>query len=196
MDDIHVRERKCPRISDRLRAKLSQADHSPDLPHDAKAGISIARPARGVLDQQGIVQQLALGERDCEFGRPDGRAGILHAACGCCSRIAVNCLSDRPISAVFTGGLTYQPNLDALHAYVEKVLPAFAQLRIEPPQLSVIGLCPEFLKAGLAHPTIRFLGYVPDINEELRRYQVFLAPIVSGSGIKTKVLERWLADCR
>jgi len=70
-----------------------------------------------------------------------------------------------------------------------KVLPAFAQLRIEPPQLSVIGLCPEFLKAGPRPSNIRFLGYVPDINEELRRYQVFLAPIVSGSGIKTKVLE-------
>jgi glycosyltransferase involved in cell wall biosynthesis len=98
-------------------------------------------------------------------------------------------LSKRPISAVFTGGLTYQPNLDALRAYVEKVLPAFTQLGVEPPQLSVIGLCPEALKAGLAHPAIRFLGYVPDINEELSRHQVFLAPIVSGSGIKTKVLE-------
>jgi glycosyltransferase involved in cell wall biosynthesis len=98
-------------------------------------------------------------------------------------------LSDRPMSAVFTGGLTYQPNLDALRAYVEKVLPAFAQLGVEPPQLSVIGLCPEPLKAGLAHPTIRFLGYVPDINEELKNYQVFLAPIVSGTGVKTKVLE-------
>ena len=98
-------------------------------------------------------------------------------------------LSERPISAVFTGGLTYQPNVDALRYYVEKVLPAFAQLGVEPPQLSIIGLCPEHLKAGLAHPTIRFAGYISDINEELRRHQVFFAPIVSGSGIKTKVLE-------
>ena len=98
-------------------------------------------------------------------------------------------LSDRPMSAVFTGWLTYQPNLDALRAYIEKVLPAFAQLGVEPPQLSIIGLCPDALKAGLDHPTIRFLGYVSDINEELMRHQVFFAPIVSGGGIKTKVLE-------
>ncbi len=98
-------------------------------------------------------------------------------------------LSDRPMSAVFTGGLTYQPNLDALRAYVEKVLPAFAQLGVAPPLLSVIGACPESLKAGLAHPAIRFLGYIPDINQELIRHQVFFAPIVSGTGIKTKVLE-------
>ena len=98
-------------------------------------------------------------------------------------------LSERPISAVFTGGLTYQPNVDALRSYAEKVLPAFAQLGVEPPQLSIIGLCPDALKARLDHPTIRFLGYVSDINEELRRHEVFFAPIVSGSGIKTKVLE-------
>jgi glycosyltransferase involved in cell wall biosynthesis len=98
-------------------------------------------------------------------------------------------LSRRPMSAVFTGGLTYQPNLDALRAYVEKVLPAFARLNVEPPRLSIIGVCPEPLKSGLEHPTIRFLGYVPDVNEELKRHQVFFAPIVSGTGIKTKVLE-------
>ena len=98
-------------------------------------------------------------------------------------------LSRRPISAVFTGGLTYQPNLDALRAYIEKVLPAFARLNVKPPRLSIIGTCPEPLKGGLEHPTIRFLGYIPDVNAELKRHQVFFAPIVSGTGIKTKVLE-------
>jgi hypothetical protein len=98
-------------------------------------------------------------------------------------------LSRRPMSAVFTGGLTYQPNLDAVRGYVEHVLPAFARLNFEPPRLSIIGLCPEPLKSGLEHPTIRFLGYVPDVNEELKRHQVFFAPIISGTGIKTKVLE-------
>jgi glycosyltransferase involved in cell wall biosynthesis len=98
-------------------------------------------------------------------------------------------LSRRPMSAVFTGGLTYQPNLDALRAYVEKVLPAFARLNVEPPPLTVIGTCPAPLRSGLEHPTIRFLGYLADVNEELKRHQVFFAPIVSGTGIKTKVLE-------
>jgi glycosyltransferase involved in cell wall biosynthesis len=102
---------------------------------------------------------------------------------------SVDVLSVRPMSAVFTGGLTYQPNLDALRTYVEKVLPAFYRLNIEPPQLSIIGACPGRLKVGLEHPTIRFLGYVADIYEELERHQVFFAPIVSGTGIKTKVLE-------
>jgi glycosyltransferase involved in cell wall biosynthesis len=96
---------------------------------------------------------------------------------------------DQPMSAVFTGGLTYQPNLDALRAYVNHVLPAFARKGVTPPPLHVIGACPEPLRTGLEHPTIRFLGYVPDVNAELQKHQVFFAPIVSGTGIKTKVLE-------
>jgi glycosyltransferase involved in cell wall biosynthesis len=102
---------------------------------------------------------------------------------------AINGLSRRPMSAVFTGRLTYQPNFDALRAYIEKVLPAFLQLGIEPPPLSVIGACPQRLRRRLEHPTVRFLGYVSDIYEQLKRHQVFFAPIVSGTGIKTKVLE-------
>src|SRR6266852_6207302 len=83
MDDVRVRERKHPRISDRLRAKLYPAEHSPDLSHHAEMGIRIARLARGLLDQQGPMRQLALANRDCEFGGPDRKAGILHAADRC-----------------------------------------------------------------------------------------------------------------
>jgi glycosyltransferase involved in cell wall biosynthesis len=93
------------------------------------------------------------------------------------------------MSAVFTGGLTYQPNLDALRAYVQKVLPAFARLAVEAPPLSIIGECPRQLRNGLEHPTVKFLGYVTDVYEELKKHQIFFAPIVSGTGIKTKVLE-------
>jgi glycosyltransferase involved in cell wall biosynthesis len=98
-------------------------------------------------------------------------------------------LHQRPATAIFTGGLTYQPNLDALRAYAKDVLPAFEHQGVAPPVLKVIGAAPNALRTGLDHPSIRFLGYVPDVNEELGQAQVFFAPIVSGTGIKTKVLE-------
>ena len=102
---------------------------------------------------------------------------------------AADTLETRPMVAVFTGGLTYQPNLDALRAYVDQIIPEFERRRIEAPVLNVIGAAPAPLRAGLEHPSVRFLGYVPDVNEELCKSQVFFAPIVSGTGIKTKVLE-------
>lgn len=98
-------------------------------------------------------------------------------------------LRARPATAVFTGGLTYQPNLDALRAYVTNVVPEFERQGVALPPLKVIGAAPAELRVGIEHPSIEFLGYVPDVNEELCDAQVFFAPIVSGTGIKTKVLE-------
>jgi len=97
-------------------------------------------------------------------------------------------LAVRPMSAVFVGGLTYQPNLDALRTYAEHIIPQFER-RMSVPTLNVVGMAPDHLRTGLDHPSIRFLGYVPDVNEVIQQAQVFFAPIVSGTGIKTKVLE-------
>jgi glycosyltransferase involved in cell wall biosynthesis len=102
---------------------------------------------------------------------------------------AAHSLQRRPATAVFTGGLTYQPNLDALRAYVKDIIPEFERQGVTLPVLKVIGAAPAELRAGIEHPAVQFLGYVPDVNEELRAAQVFFAPIVSGTGIKTKVLE-------
>lgn len=98
-------------------------------------------------------------------------------------------LQQRPMTAVFTGGLTYQPNLDALRHYVEQIIPAFERDGGTAPPLRIIGACPDALRKGLDHPSLTFLGYVPDVNVEVCSAQVFFAPIVSGTGIKTKVLE-------
>jgi glycosyltransferase involved in cell wall biosynthesis len=98
-------------------------------------------------------------------------------------------LSRRPMIAVFTGGLGYRPNLEALRAYVQQIIPAFGRRGISPPNLHVIGNAPDALRRGVEHPSVRFLGYVADLNSELLQAQVFFAPIVSGSGVKTKVLE-------
>jgi glycosyltransferase involved in cell wall biosynthesis len=98
-------------------------------------------------------------------------------------------LDVRPMTAVFVGGLTYQPNLDAIRAYVRDIIPEFQRRGVEVPILNVVGAAPDNLRAGIKHPSIRFLGYVPDVNEEVQKAQVFFAPIVSGTGIKTKVLE-------
>jgi len=98
-------------------------------------------------------------------------------------------LGDRPMTAVFTGSLTYQPNLEALRVYAHGIIPEFDRCHVIVPTLNVIGSAPEALRRDLNHPSIRFLGYVPDVYEELRKAQVFFAPIVSGTGIKIKVLE-------
>jgi glycosyltransferase involved in cell wall biosynthesis len=39
------------------------------------------------------------------------------------------------------------------------------------------------------HPNVRFTGFVPDVREPLARYSVFVCPVLTGSGIRVKLLE-------
>lgn len=94
--------------------------------------------------------------------------------------------------AVFVGGLGYQPNLDAIRHYRRTVLPALARIGTEV-TLDVAGDADPALREELGGPGIEFLGYVDDVMSLLARYRVFVAPLVSGTGIKTKVLEAMAA---
>jgi glycosyltransferase involved in cell wall biosynthesis len=40
---------------------------------------------------------------------------------------------------------------------------------------------------------VRMLGYVDDVREPLARYSVFVCPILSGSGVRVKLLEAYAA---
>lgn len=98
-------------------------------------------------------------------------------------------LEKRPMSAVFVGALTFKPNLEALEAYATQIIPEFESRREPVPVLNVVGNAPDHLSRRFRHPSLRFLGYVPDASEAIRNAQVFFAPIISGTGIKTKVLD-------
>ena len=94
-----------------------------------------------------------------------------------------------PDTILFVGNFRHTPNLEGLRFFREQVMPA---VRARRPQarLVVAGAdAPESLGAMLADDSIEFLGTVPDIRHVLRRYAVFVAPILSGSGIRVKILE-------
>lgn len=89
---------------------------------------------------------------------------------------------------VFIGGLDYQPNLDAIRYYKKEVVPILVKKGITF-KLSVIGYCDACHKEELASEHIVFKGYVEALGTELMKHSIFIAPIVGGTGIKTKVLE-------
>lgn len=84
---------------------------------------------------------------------------------------------------VFVGGMDYQPNVEAVEWYQKEVEP---HTKVK---LDVLGACPDATSLRLSSEGVRFVGYVDDLYESLRASRMFVAPIVSGSGIKTKVLE-------
>jgi glycosyltransferase involved in cell wall biosynthesis len=123
------------------------------------------------------------------------RAGRPVAAMPMAVAVPVPCLGGGHTPAgraVFVGGLGYQPNLDAIRHYVRDVRPALERIGTDV-VLDVIGDADPALRQELAGPGINFLGYVDDVMETLAHYRVFVAPLVSGTGIKTKVLEAMAA---
>jgi glycosyltransferase involved in cell wall biosynthesis len=91
--------------------------------------------------------------------------------------------------AVFLGGLDYKPNLDALLYYQEEIFPLLNAVPGVTPTLHHVGNSPPELRKKFLPEVVCFEGYVSDLAPRLNEAAVFLAPIVSGTGIKTKVLE-------
>ncbi len=90
----------------------------------------------------------------------------------------------------FFGNLTWGANVDAVRWFVEEVL---RRVWEEEPaaQFRVIGPCGEGLRLAYADPRIVFRGPVSQTQmpQELRDVTVGVVPVISGTGVRLKLLE-------
>jgi glycosyltransferase involved in cell wall biosynthesis len=87
----------------------------------------------------------------------------------------------------FLGGFGHYPNVEAVEYFVSAIMPA---LRSELPgtEFHVFGSkLPDHLKK-LEADDISCPGYVPDVRTVYDHHRVFVAPLLTGAGIKGKVL--------
>jgi glycosyl transferase family 1 len=99
-------------------------------------------------------------------------------------------VSDAPDwNAVYVGGLDFGPNIQAVRWFRTEVIPWLQEPSRGTFRLSVIGHCPPKLQRELQHPVIDLHGYVDRLEPFLARARVFVAPVVSGTGLKIKVLD-------
>lgn len=98
-----------------------------------------------------------------------------------------------PHSILFLGSFRHRPNVEALEWLVEGVMPEV--LREEPgARLYVAGSdAPEGHTVPDLGGAVRMLGFVPEVRDVLARYAVFACPILSGSGVRVKLLEAFAA---
>ncbi|HYP15167.1 MAG TPA: glycosyltransferase family 4 protein, partial [Bryobacteraceae bacterium] len=94
---------------------------------------------------------------------------------------------------LFLGGFRHLPNQEALAWFVKDILPLI--LREQPAAtLKVVGADPPPRHAFPKLPdAVELVGFVEDVIEPLTRYSVFICPILSGSGIRVKLLEAFAA---
>jgi len=93
----------------------------------------------------------------------------------------------------FSGNLEYHPNVTAVRFFACRVWPA---LRDRDPNLRwrLIGRNPDAVARWIGgDPRIEATGPVDDALAELARARVVVAPLLSGSGTRIKILEAWAA---
>lgn len=98
-----------------------------------------------------------------------------------------------PDTMLFVGNFRHPPNQSALEWFVREVFPRVRECRPKARLVAVGAQAPEGFRESLERPGVDLLGAVEDIREPLARYAVFLAPILSGSGVRVKLLEAFAA---
>ncbi len=86
----------------------------------------------------------------------------------------------------FVGNFEWPANIDSLEYIVNQVMPLIKS----EVTLFVVGKCPDkIMEKYSENKNIKFTGRVKDLREYVTSTKIFLAPILYGSGIKTKIVE-------
>lgn len=86
----------------------------------------------------------------------------------------------------YVGNLNVAANVDTLHWIISDILP---KIRHDV-KFMVIGKCPDDIREKYKNNNhVVFTGRVENLVEYIRKSQIFLSPILYGTGIKTKILE-------
>jgi polysaccharide biosynthesis protein PslH len=93
-------------------------------------------------------------------------------------------------TVLYTGGMDWFPNRDAIEFFVTSILP---KLRQAHPQIKVVVAGrpgpKQFLRWLTAIPNVEFHGPVSDMSAEIARAGVCVVPLRIGSGTRFKILE-------
>jgi glycosyltransferase involved in cell wall biosynthesis len=93
---------------------------------------------------------------------------------------------------LFLGSFRHIPNQAALNWFTRQVLPLVLAKRPQA-RLIIIGSDAPPRHSLPDIPNIEMLGFVHDVRDALARYSVFVCPILSGSGVRVKLLEAFAA---
>ncbi|MBC8491271.1 MAG: glycosyltransferase [Candidatus Marinimicrobia bacterium] len=97
-----------------------------------------------------------------------------------------------PPEILFVGILDWLPNIDAITWFIQNVFP---MIRRETPEVKLMvvgGNPPAKFKSEYSSSNVEITGFVDDIIPFYQRASVFIVPLRSGSGIRTKIQESLL----
>lgn len=124
---------------------------------------------------------------------PNARAEALPFILMDCEQFEPAPAPPRDPRMLFVGFLPHTPNSDALEYFIRCELPL---IRREEPRarLTVVGEGASNAIKGLMHDNgVDYRGYVEAISELYQEARVYVAPVTSGGGIRTKIIEAMAA---
>jgi sugar transferase (PEP-CTERM/EpsH1 system associated) len=96
--------------------------------------------------------------------------------------------SEKPFDLLFSGAMSYAPNIDAAHYLIREVMPLVWKQK---PQVRIAiagGGVPAWLER-LSNDRIIMPGWVDDMKEYYCQTKIFIAPMQIGTGLQNKLLE-------
>lgn len=110
-----------------------------------------------------------------------------------CEQFTPNRDIARPPHAIFVGFLPHTPNEEGLGWLLDKAWPLV--LREEPAaRLTVVGAGASNAMLGRMHDSgVEYRGFVEDLRSLYAQSRVYVAPIFTGGGIRTKIIEAMTA---
>ncbi len=88
----------------------------------------------------------------------------------------------------FLGNYHHLPNAEGVKWFVRDIMPAIAAQMQTPPNLTIYGSGMGADIKALASETVDPVGFVKDLADVYDGHRIFVAPLLSGAGIKGKVL--------
>lgn len=92
------------------------------------------------------------------------------------------------VNVCLIGNFDYYPNQQSVKYIVDCILPVFAANHVK---ISVcfIGKVSEEFSKKYTSSNVRFMGFVDDLSTSVSDFDCLVSPILSGTGIKTKIVE-------
>lgn len=89
-------------------------------------------------------------------------------------------------TVLFTGNMSYPPNVDAAIQLVNKIFPL---LKTENVKIVIAGTNPTPAIRRLRSNSVEVTGWIPDIRDAYTKADLFVAPLRIGTGQQNKILE-------
>jgi glycosyltransferase involved in cell wall biosynthesis len=88
--------------------------------------------------------------------------------------------------------MNYPPNVEAMVYFIKNILPQIKR-KVPDIKLTMAGkkAAPLLKNLAVDNKNITITGFVNDIRPFIGKANVYICPMVSGAGIKNKILEAW-----